>query len=66
MNLIINGENHTLDKVISFSELLNHLKIENKNIVIEANGEIINKTDIENRFIEDKMVIEIIKFVGGG
>lgn len=66
MNLIINGENYNFNNKMTFTELIENLNIENKNIIIEANGEIINKNDFDTHYIEDEMVIEIIKFVGGG
>jgi len=65
--VILNGENLKLSKEIVYvSDLLEYYKLLDKVVVIEVNGEILNKVDHQETLLSDRDRIEIVHFVGGG
>lgn len=61
----INGE----EKEIAGKNLLEYLKeagFEPERVVVERNLDIIPKDELGNTIIQDKDVIEVLRFVGGG
>ena len=67
MEVILNGENLKLPEEIVFvSDLLEYYKLLDKVVVIEVNGEILNKDDHQKTRLSDRDRIEIVHFVGGG
>lgn len=61
----INGE----EKAIAGKNLLEYLKetgFEPERVVVEQNLNIIPKDQLGNVIIQDKDVIEVLRFVGGG
>jgi len=65
IKIIVNGENKIV-KVDNLNDLLKFLKIDKKNIAIEINREIINKTNYMNYKLKNNDKIEIVNFIGGG
>ncbi len=65
INLIINGQN-IITKTNTLDALLDELKINKENIAIEINKNIINKNHIYDYKLNDKDIIEIVNFIGGG
>lgn len=65
MQVIINGENTTLDKVASVGELVRHLGIEGK-IAVEINGQIIPRSRFGVQTLKEGDKIEIVRAIGGG
>ncbi len=61
----INGKEMSID-VNSITELLNHLKISLQMVVVEVNGNIIDKKIYDDRVLKADDKIEIVSFVGGG
>ena len=67
MEVILNGENLKLPEEIEYvSDLLEYYKLLDKVVVIEVNGEILNKNDHQETRLSDRDHIEIVHFVGGG
>ena len=64
MKLTINGKIETLENIKNLSDIITHFKL--KNVVIELNGNIINKEDYPDTLLKEDDRIEIIRFVGGG
>ena len=62
----INGKNKTVNNDSYLQELINDLKIPITKIAIELNKEIINKKQIKKIKLENKDVIEVVHFIGGG
>ena len=61
----INGE----EKEIAGKNLLEYLKeagFESERVVVERHLDIIPKDELGNTIIQDKDVIEVLRFVGGG
>lgn len=66
MKLILNGKEITSLKSKTVLELLKELNIDEKTVVVELNGNIIEAKDYETTPIKDDDKIEAISFVGGG
>jgi sulfur carrier protein len=65
--VILNGENLKLpEEIVYVSDLLEYYKLLDKVVVIEVNGEILNKDDHQETRLSDRDCIEIVHFVGGG
>jgi sulfur carrier protein len=63
--MVINGKNYVLEEQ-KLSELLDHLQVNPKNVVVELNGEIIEKKNFDNLVVNYQDQLEIVTFVGGG
>ncbi|MBZ4644462.1 MAG: sulfur carrier protein [Deferribacteres bacterium] len=66
MKITLNGKITELEKNITVSELLQNLKIHSKLVVVEINGDIIQKDYFDNTFIKENDKVEVVRFVGGG
>ena len=66
MQVIINGESHTLTDGIALSTLLKQLDISGKRIAVEINESIIPKSQHDSTVIQQDDKIEIIHAIGGG
>jgi sulfur carrier protein len=67
MKVILNGELIQLpEHVVFISDVLEHYEIHNRVVVVEVNGEIVNKVEHQSTRLSDKDRIEIVHFVGGG
>ncbi|MFP7296966.1 sulfur carrier protein ThiS [Neobacillus niacini] len=67
MRVVLNGEIIQLpEHVVFISDVLEHYEIHNKVVIVEVNGEIVNKVDHQSTRLSDKDRIEIVHFVGGG
>ena len=62
----VNGKIETFFDKLTLHELINDLKIPITKIAIELNKEIINKKKIRKIKLENKDIIEIVHFIGGG
>lgn len=62
----LNGNSHKIPmKVENVQQLLGHLKLEDRILIVELNKGIVAK-DAYDQPIKDRDQIEIIHFVGGG
>ncbi|MCB4203563.1 sulfur carrier protein ThiS [Deferribacterales bacterium Es71-Z0220] len=66
MKIILNGKDTELEKNITVTELLQNLKIHSKVVVVEINGNIVEKDNFDNTFIKENDKVEVVRFVGGG
>ncbi|GGD55484.1 sulfur carrier protein ThiS [Paenibacillus nasutitermitis] len=67
MNLHINGENVEVPVTLVFvQDLLLHFGLEEKVVIVELNGNILEKADHQTTRLSDGDRIEIVHFVGGG
>ncbi|WP_078577180.1 sulfur carrier protein ThiS [Salipaludibacillus agaradhaerens] len=62
----INGKEEELPRGMTAEELLDYLKLSNKQVVIELNRSILTTNERETTVISEQDVIEIVQFVGGG
>ena len=66
MNLVINGTDRRCDDVSTVAQLLQHLELDPRAVVVELNRQIIRRPTIDTAPVSDGDVIEIVHFVGGG
>ncbi|KFM98554.1 thiamine biosynthesis protein ThiS [Bacillus clarus] len=67
MNLKINGKQIEIPaSVKTVAELLTHLGLDKKIVVVERNKDILQKDDHQDTSVFDGDQIEIVTFVGGG
>ncbi|GLV64828.1 thiamine biosynthesis protein ThiS [Bacillus mycoides] len=67
MNLKINGNQIEVPaSVKTVAELLIHLELDNRIVVVERNKDILQKDDHKDTSVFDGDQIEIVTFVGGG
>ena len=66
MQVIINGERHTLSDGLSLADLLHQLQLNHRRIAIEVNREIVASERYAGHTLTDGDEIEIVHFVGGG
>ncbi|MFY0545417.1 sulfur carrier protein ThiS [Brevibacillus sp. H7] len=67
MLLQLNGKQVELaDEITTVRELLNAYQLQEKIVVVERNGDIVDRSAYETTPIADGDRIEIVHFVGGG
>ena len=62
----LNGKPHQLKKSVNISNLLKTLQISEKKVAVEINGKVISKDIYKYHIINNKDVVEIVTFIGGG
>ena len=62
----VNGKTITIVDKLTLAKLTDNLKIPLKKVAIELNKEIVNKKRINKIKLDNKDVIEIVHFIGGG
>lgn len=66
MSITLNGNRYEVpESVTNIDQLLDHLELSKRIVIVEVNKEIIQK-DAYNTPIRDRDQIEMIHFVGGG
>jgi sulfur carrier protein len=65
MRVRVNGE-WTNVEARTVADVLRHYGLEQKRVVVEANGTILDQTLWDTTAVSDGMVLEIVHFVGGG
>ncbi|HLR40065.1 MAG TPA: sulfur carrier protein ThiS [Virgibacillus sp.] len=67
MNIVVNGSPVEMPKeVITIADVKQHFKIDNPVVIVEHNGEILNKSVHTEKEVTDGDKIELVQFVGGG
>lgn len=66
MSLTINGETRRVPVVGTLSELLRHLGLDPRAVVVERNRNLVRRADLAGAPVADGDTIEIVHFVGGG
>ena len=66
MNIIVNGENRTIEANSSLEQLLEDLDLQGKRIAVEVNRNIVPRSEYASFAISDNDNIEIVNAIGGG
>lgn len=67
MELLINSDKVEISNhVDNVTLLLKHFKLDRQIVIVEVNGNILDKMDHQNTRLSDGDKIEIVHFVGGG
>lgn len=66
MEIIVNGKPRELKAGTSIQELLDQLRLDCLQVVVEHNQQIIPRQRLVETVLDDGDVLEVIHFVGGG
>jgi thiamine biosynthesis protein ThiS len=66
MELTINGEARQVAGIATVADLLHHLGLDPRAVVVEQNRQIVRRTDHPDTPVHDGDAIEVVHFVGGG
>lgn len=66
VNVTLNGEAREIPADLSVDELLRHLDLEPRLVVVELNREILRRDDYGTTPVADGDSLELVHFVGGG
>ncbi len=66
MNIVVNGEDISIENTSTVADLLKKLDQDSKKVVVELNETIVSKSDYSEIKISDGDSFEIIQFVPGG
>lgn len=62
----INGDEREVPAGLTVTELLAHLDLHPRMVVVERNGDILRREALETTPVEDGDAYELVHFVGGG
>jgi sulfur carrier protein len=66
LELMVNGEPRRLPAPATASDLLEHLGIDPRMVVVELNRKIVRRPELSDTTLSDGDVLELVHFVGGG
>jgi sulfur carrier protein len=66
MHLVVNGDDTEIDDGASVLDLLTHLGLGPKYVIVERNGEPVERRDVTTTTLADGDRIELVKAVAGG
>ena len=66
MKIRVNGKDMSLVEALTLRDLIMSRNVDMKIIVVEYNGKIVCKDDLNKIALKDGDKVEIINFVGGG
>jgi thiamine biosynthesis protein ThiS len=66
LRLIINGDTRSVPAPATLSDLLTHLELDPRMVVVELNGEIVRRPRLREVPLKTGDQVELVHFVGGG
>jgi sulfur carrier protein len=66
MNIIVNGEERTLENNSTIIDLLKALELPGTRVAVEVNKQLVRRAEHELHQLNDGDQIEVVTFVGGG
>lgn len=66
MNIICNGKTITVQEGITLEELILELQLNPETVVVECDERIVLRNEYAGKILNEGMVLELIRFVGGG
>jgi thiamine biosynthesis protein ThiS len=66
LQLVVNGEPRRVPGPAMLTDLLNHLGLDPRLVVVELNREIIRRPRLGELSLKDGDQVELVHFVGGG
>ncbi len=66
MNIILNGQPHQVDAVITVAELIDGLEIPPRGYAVEVNGTLVPRKSHDDYRLAANDRLEIVTLVGGG
>jgi len=66
LRLTVNGDPRTIPGPATVTDLLTHLGLDPRMVVVELNKEIVRRPRLAETPLKDGDVLELVHFVGGG
>jgi thiamine biosynthesis protein ThiS len=66
LEIMVNGEPRRLPRPATVADLLRHLSLDPRTVVVELNREIIRRPRLHETTLTDGDAVELVHFVGGG
>jgi thiamine biosynthesis protein ThiS len=66
LQIIVNGENRSVPAPATAADLLRHLGLDPRTVVVELNRRIIRRPQLADAVLADGDAVELVHFVGGG
>ena len=66
LHIVVNGEERQVPGPATLLELLEHLGLDPRAVVVERNREIVRRPKLGDTKLEEGDAIELVHFVGGG
>jgi thiamine biosynthesis protein ThiS len=66
LHIVVNGEERRVPGPATLLELLEHLGLDPRSVVVERNREIVRRPKLGDTKLEEGDAIELVHFVGGG
>jgi thiamine biosynthesis protein ThiS len=66
LEIIVNGESRSIPGPASVADLLRHLGLDPRTVVVELNREIVRRPRLDATALADGDAVELVHFVGGG
>jgi thiamine biosynthesis protein ThiS len=66
LEIMVNGESRRVPGPASVADLLRHLGLDPRTVVVELNREIVRRAHLGQTALADGDTVELVHFVGGG
>ena len=66
LDLVVNGEPRRIPGPATLQDLLRHLGLDPRTVVVEHNGAIVRRPTLAERSLRSGDRVELVHFVGGG
>jgi thiamine biosynthesis protein ThiS len=66
LQLTVNGDARSVPGPATLTDLLTHLRLDPRMVVVELNREIVRRQFLSERELKDGDSVELVHFVGGG
>jgi thiamine biosynthesis protein ThiS len=66
LQLLVNGDARSVPAPATLADLLAHLGLDARMVVVELNREIVRRQFLAERQLKDGDAVELVHFVGGG
>jgi thiamine biosynthesis protein ThiS len=66
LEIMVNGEPRRLPSPATASDLLHHLGLDPRTVVVEVNRRIVRRPQLDDTALSDGDAVELVHFVGGG
>lgn len=66
LEIMVNGDSRQVPGPASVADLLRHLGLDPRTVVVELNREIVRRPRLDETALADGDTVELVHFVGGG
>ena len=66
LEILVNGEPRRVPSPATASDLLHHLGLDPRTVVVEVNRKIVRRSHLSEATLSDGDAVELVHFVGGG